>query len=112
MTYRILCDENVEPQTVRYLKRDGHEATHVRDALSLSVDDTEIVTYARENDSVILTNDTDFLDSAAFPDVTVLLYTNNRTPAHELAAMIGKLTRYYPSQDDLPREFYLTEENI
>jgi predicted nuclease of predicted toxin-antitoxin system len=112
MAYRILCDENVDPQTVRYLERDGHEATHVSDALSLSADDSEIATYARENDSVILTNDSDFLDSMLFPDVTVLLYTNNRAPAHELATLVAKLTEYYPSQDDLPREFYLTEENV
>lgn len=111
MTYRILCDENVDPQTVRYLERDGHEATHVEDTLSSSVDDAEVATYARENDYAILTNDTDFLDSAAFPDVRVLLYTDNRALAHELAAMVERLTTYYPSQSDLPREFYLSEEN-
>lgn len=61
---------------------------------------------------MILTNDTDFLDPGAFPGVKVLLYTDNRTPAHELATLVEKLTEYYPSQNDLPREFYLTEGNV
>ena len=70
--YRVLCDENVDPQTVRYLERDGHDAER-------------------------------------HPDIRVLLFTNNRVGAYELASMVERLTSYYPEQDDLPREFYLSE---
>ncbi|WP_049901796.1 DUF5615 family PIN-like protein [Halococcus agarilyticus] len=106
MAYRVLCDENVDPQTVQYLGRDGHEAAHVGTALPLSVGDDEIAAHARENGYVVLTNDTDFLGPSVYPDVTVLLYTDHRASAHELAAMVSELTTYYPSQDDLPRENY------
>ena len=61
MTFRILCDEHVEPQTVRYLQRSGHEAVHVRDVRSLGVDDA-VATYAREHGYSVLTNDRGFLD--------------------------------------------------
>jgi predicted nuclease of predicted toxin-antitoxin system len=111
MAYRILCDENVDPHTVQYLEREGHEAIHVGEALALGVDDHEVAAYAHENEMVILTNDTDFLDPSLYPDQTVLFYTNNRIPAYELAALVTELTEYYPSQDDLPHELYISDEN-
>lgn len=114
--YRILRDENVDPQTVRYLERDGHDAEHVGDTLGLGTDDRIIAQYAVEqppefgvDNRVLLTNDTDFLDAERYPDISVLLFTNNRAGAYELASMVGRLTSYYPDQDDLPREFYLSE---
>jgi hypothetical protein len=42
MEYRILCDENAEPQVVRYLERQGHTAVYVPDILEKCVSDTEI----------------------------------------------------------------------
>ena len=62
-----------------------------------------------EHDRVLLTNDTDFLDAGQCPEVNVLLLTDNRMEAYELASMVGQLTSYYPEQDDLPREFYLSD---
>jgi rRNA-processing protein FCF1 len=109
MTYRIICDEHVEQQTVEYLRREGHEAVHVEGTLGLSTDDTEIGAYARENGHAVMTNDDDFLNDTKFPEITVLYYTDNERRAHELATMIAELTTYYPTQCDLPRIVFLTE---
>lgn len=81
MSYRILCDEHVAPQTTRYLNRSGHEAVHVQDALSLGVDDDDVAAYAVAENRALLTNDQGFLDPADYPDLTVLCYTNNRATA-------------------------------
>ena len=107
--YRVLRDESGDPQTVRYLERDGHDAEHVGDTVGLGTDDRIIAEYAVEHDRVLLTNDTDFLDVERDPDTRVLLFTNNRVDAYELASMVERLTSSYPEQDDPPREFYLSE---
>lgn len=107
MSYRILCDEHVAPQTTRYLNRSGHDALHVQDALSLGADDDEIAAYAVAENRALLTNDSGFLDSAAYPELTVLCYTDNKASAYELSAMIEALAEYYPDQSDLPRVQFL-----
>ncbi len=107
MSYRILCDEHVEPQTTRYLARAGHDAVHVQDVLSLGADDEDIASYANTEDRALLTNDRGFLEKATFPELTVLCYTDNRASAYELTGMIEELTEYYPDQESLPRVVFL-----
>ncbi|WP_435076415.1 DUF5615 family PIN-like protein [Halococcus sp. AFM35] len=109
MTYRVLCDENVDPQTVQYLERDGHDATHVLTALHASVDDATIADYAAENGYLVLTSDADFLDSNSFPDVNVLYFPDDTHSSHDLASMVAVVASYCPEQSDLPRESFLTE---
>lgn len=110
MTYRIVCDENVAPQTATYLERDGHNAVHIRDlpSLGLGSTDPDIAVFAVEDDRAILTNDKDFLDTNQYPDQTILFYVNNRATAYELADMISRLQTYYPTQDDLPQQTFLS----
>ena len=107
MSYRILCDEHVEPQMVRYLERSGHTAVHVSDALSLGVDDEAVAEYAVDRDFVLLTNDRGFLDQSRYPDLTVFCHTDNEAEAYELSAMIEDLTTYYPTQEEIPRVVFL-----
>ena len=77
MSYRILCDENAEPQVILHLEREGHEAVYAPDTLGKGATDAEIAEQARKNDRVVLTNDKDFLDTNRYPDVTVLYYSYN-----------------------------------
>lgn len=112
MGYRVLCDENVSPQTVRYLERGGHDAVHVREVLHLGVDDPSLARHARENGRVILTNDSDLLDDEDYPDVKVLYFPDNRLSAYELSTMVGRVSAFYPDQADLPRMVFLSEENL
>lgn len=108
MRYRILCDEHVDPQAVRYLERSGHDAVHVREALTLGVEDEHVADYASTENRVLRTNDRGFLDEARYPAITVLCYVDNRATAYELTAMIEELTDYYPTQEALPRVLFLS----
>ncbi|MDY7081684.1 MAG: DUF5615 family PIN-like protein [Halobacteria archaeon] len=107
MSYRILCDEHVEPQTVNHLENSGHTAEHVGDTVELSATDVELAEYARENGYIILTNDTDFLDDSMFPDTKVLYYSDNTCSAYELAQMVDERASYVPDQDNLQRVTFL-----
>jgi hypothetical protein len=108
MSYRVLCDENVEPATVGELEALGTRAAHVNTEPGSGSTDEEIADYARENDYVILTNDDDFLGDR-FPGVTILFYPDNDASAHEVVARVLELQEYYPTQEVLPDEYVLTD---
>lgn len=110
MGYRLLCDENAEPETVEYLEADGHDAAHVSEVLSTGADDEQVAAYAREDERVLVTNDTDFLNEERCPDIKVFHYTNNRTSAYELAEMIARVESYIPAQSDLPKYVHRNSE--
>ncbi|MFB6228307.1 MAG: DUF5615 family PIN-like protein [Halobacteriales archaeon] len=55
----MLCDENVEPATVRELESADIRATHVTTAPGSGSSDEEIADYARSNEYMLLTNDDD-----------------------------------------------------
>lgn len=110
MTYRVLCDENVDPRTVRYLETDGHTATTVTEALDAGVEDADIAAFALENDYLVLTSDTDFLDDGAFSDTSILYCPDETASGHRLAEMVSAMASYCPKQTDLPRVSYLTDE--
>jgi hypothetical protein len=109
MSYRVLCDENVEPATVGELEALGTRAAHVNTEPGSGSDDEEIVDYARENGYVILTNDDDFLGDR-FPGVKVLFYPDNDASAHEVAARVLEVQEYYPTPADLPDEYILATD--
>jgi hypothetical protein len=110
MSYRVLCDENVEPATIGEPEAEGKTATHVNNQPGQESTDEEIVAFARENDYVILTNDSDFLVPDLAGDVCVLYFPDNGASAHGLTQRIVFLQNYYDSQDELPDEIYLTED--
>lgn len=107
MSFRVCCDEHVPPRTVDYLEKDGHEAVHVRDVLEPGVDDDSIATFCTGSEYVLLTNDTDFLDSSTYPELSVLYYGNSDTPAYDLATAIAEVATYVNSTENLPRTTFL-----
>ena len=109
MSYRVLCDENVEPATVGELEALGTRAAHVNTEPGSGSDDGEIADYARENGYVILTNDDDFLGKR-FPGVKILDYPDNDASAHQVAARVLEVQEYYPTQGDLPEEYILATD--
>lgn len=68
MGYRILVDENLDPQTVLFCRNRGHDAVHVEETLGKGTDDEVIAEYARNEDYVVVTNDRDFLDPERIED--------------------------------------------
>jgi len=56
--WRFLLDENVDPKVARYLEKEGLSAEHVRGALGQGADDEDdVLPYARERDSIVVTSD-------------------------------------------------------
>lgn len=82
---------------------------HVTIEPGQSSDDDEVATYARENNYVLLTNDTDFLDEG-WSDLTVLYFPDNGAPGHELASRVVEQQDYYPTQANLPETYFLTTD--
>jgi predicted nuclease of predicted toxin-antitoxin system len=62
---RFLADAGISPVTVEFLKRLGHDTTHIR-ALGLQqANDRQIVELARDDDRIVIAFDLDFGDILA-----------------------------------------------
>jgi predicted nuclease of predicted toxin-antitoxin system len=112
MSYRILVDENIDPQTANLLQDQDHEAVHVEDTLGKGVDDPPIADYARENEYLVLTNDTDFLQPDRRRGLTILYCPENAMRAQRLASLVDTLAAIVPNSSDLPAVTWITEENL
>lgn len=108
MTVRVLCDEHVEPRTTDELSARGIAALHVTERPGPGASDETIAAHARKTDSVLLTNDADFLDPTRFPDVTVFYYPENHLSAHRLAERVESAIRLLATSADLPDRLFLT----
>ncbi|WP_157972566.1 DUF5615 family PIN-like protein [Saliphagus sp. LR7] len=109
MPYRILVDENIDPQTTDRLREQGHDATHIETTLGKGTEDPTVAAHAREHGYVVLTNDTDFLRPERRQGLTVLYCPENAMRAHEVASLIGELETVVPEQDDLPAVTWVTD---
>jgi predicted nuclease of predicted toxin-antitoxin system len=57
---KFLFDENMPPSFCNVLQELGYEAIHVYDVSLNQTPDNEIVTFANQNNYIIVTNDLDF----------------------------------------------------
>ncbi len=57
---RFLADAGISPKTVEFLRRNGHDAVHVRELAMQRAGDPLIVEKARADNRVLLTFDLDF----------------------------------------------------
>lgn len=112
MAYRILVDENIDPTTVGLLRETGHDAVHVREAFGPGTDDSPIAEHPRQNDYLMLTNDTDFLRPERQQGLAVLYCPENAMRAHKIAQLIDALAEVIPEQSDLPTVTYITDETL
>ena len=80
---RLLLDANLSWRMVSVLNQYFEYCEHVdRCGLKIPASDTQIWTYASENDYVIVTNDEDFVNLAqmkGFPPKVIILKTRNRS---------------------------------
>ena len=99
--WRFLLDENIDPKTVTYLRKEGVDVEHVRDTLAEGADDeADILPYAREAERIIVTSDvSDFgaLDSDTHAGV-VLLHDDTMA-AYGVAAGILTMIEAYGSRE-------------
>lgn len=107
MPYRILVDENLDPQTALFLQRRGHDALHVQRDVGKGATDSDIAAYAREHGRVVLTNDRDFLDPERSRGLTVLMVPDNEVTATEIVETVDELATHVPDPAELGRVTWL-----
>lgn len=107
MSFGVLCDEHVPPETAECLRALDHEASTVQVAVEPGASDERIARFAAAENWIVLTNDTDFLDEDRFPDVTVCFYSESDEPGPALATAIDDLASYVESLGELPDRIYL-----
>ena len=83
---RFLADAGISPKTVDYLRRNGHDAIHVREIGMQRAADRVLVEKARADDRILLTFDLDFgeifaLGVIARPSVVIFRLTDERADA-------------------------------
>ena len=57
---RLLADMNISPKTVAALERRGWDVIRVSQVLPADAPDSRVLSFAREDDRVVLTQDLDF----------------------------------------------------
>jgi predicted nuclease of predicted toxin-antitoxin system len=109
MGYRILVDENLDPQTVLFLRNRGHDAVHVEETLGKGTSDELIAEYARDEGYVVLTNDRDFLDPERNRELTVLLVAPEGMRPNRIAEQVDTLAELAQNPSDLGRVTWISE---
>jgi predicted nuclease of predicted toxin-antitoxin system len=112
MSYRLIVDENLDPATAEPLRARGHDATTVDEEFGKGEKDPNILAYARETNTLVLTNDTDFLDRDAIGDVKVIFCPRTSLRPGEIAALVDALASYVPDQDNLSQITHLREDDL
>ena len=80
---RFLADAGISPKTVDFLRRNGHEAVHVREIGMQRAADQLLVEKAQAEDRILLTFDLDFGGILALgvidrPSVVIFRLTDER----------------------------------
>ncbi len=89
---KFIVDNALSPIIAKGLKKAGFDAVHVRDINMRSSADTIIFEYARQNDRIIVSADTDFGTLLALwkyskPSV-ILFRTSDKRPQSQLALLL------------------------
>ena len=94
----FIFDMNISPSWIGVFEAHGHEATHWSQIGSYSATDKEILEWARENQSVVFTNDLDFgaiiaATGAAYPSV-IQLRDLDITPGRNVEILMNAIKNY------------------
>ena len=94
----FVLDMNISPSWISIFEAHGHCATHWSEIGSYSAADKEILEWARENHSVVFTNDLDFgaiiaATGAVYPSV-IQLRDINITPGKNVEILMNAIKNY------------------
>jgi predicted nuclease of predicted toxin-antitoxin system len=103
-SYRILADENLEPPTVRQLRKLGHDVERVVDVLETGVSDEQVAEYAEEDNRLILTYDDDLIEETDMSITGVLLQVDGSLSAKEVGDIVHEMSEYI-KQDEVRLEY-------
>ena len=98
MTYRLLCDENVEQEVMFRLEKYGHDVEHVDfvSKLGRSVTNDQIARHSLSEERLIVTYDDDFVLDFEPPDYQAVLYLPDLSlPPSTVADAIHAMSTYY-----------------
>ncbi len=98
---KFLGDMNVSMDTIKWLKQEGYNATHLREQKLDKLEDIYIVEKAKEEDRIILTCDLDFayllsLSNQTLPSV-ILYRFEFQTPKNHINCPKGILSSIAPA---------------
>jgi predicted nuclease of predicted toxin-antitoxin system len=93
---RFVVDANLSPKVAGYLQAAGHDAVHVVDVDLQHASDLVIMNWARTDERVVLSSDTDFGTllarfEARDPSFLLLRHLNDRKPDEQAALLLANL---------------------
>jgi len=102
--YRIPADENIEPPTVRQLRKLGHDVERVVDVLETGVSDGRVAELAEEENRLVLTHDDDLIEEVDMSVAGVLLQADQSLSAKEVGDIVHEMSEYI-KQDEVRLEY-------
>jgi len=102
VTYRLLCDENVEHEVMFRLENYGHDVEHVSFIAKLGkgVTDDHIAQYSLSEERLIVTYDDDFVLDFEPPDYQAVLYLPDLSlPPSTIADAIHAMSTYFDQSE-------------
>jgi len=100
--WAFLLDENIDPKVGKYLEKESISAVHVRETVGLGAEDNRIMTYARNENLILVTSDvTDFDSVKVSKHAGIVLFYDDTMPAYEVASALITLADAYPCRGEL-----------
>jgi predicted nuclease of predicted toxin-antitoxin system len=93
---KLLADLHISPRTVTYLKSLHHDVVRVSDIMPVTSSDEQIVSWAREQGRVILTQDLDFTNIIALSGQTTPSLITLRLSSSRIEYVNERLSRILP----------------
>jgi predicted nuclease of predicted toxin-antitoxin system len=112
MQAAFLLDEDTEAALADKLASAGHDVERVAtvDDLGTGSKDHQVLAYASQTNSIIVTHDDDYAEADQTDHAGVFYGPNQRLSSHQLYRIIQHVLDAYPSRDAMQPVIYLTTD--